>query len=93
VSPPTREKPALADRLSHIECITNANQCKPSGRQAVHDALGAIRRRPYKPSTGLRASGYREGYAAALRWILRDLNLDAVTSARLAAIVAPSEDS
>ena len=67
------------------------NDCTESGRQAVHDVLGAIRRRPYKPSTGLRASGYREGYAAALRWMLRDGNLDSVTSARLTAIVARSE--
>jgi hypothetical protein len=59
----------------------------------VYDELGAIRRRPYKPSTGLRASGYREGYAACLRWVLSDLNehLDPVSSARLAAIVTRSE--
>jgi hypothetical protein len=90
VSPPEREKPALPGRPSHIDC---ANQFKPSGRQAVHDELAAIRRRPYRPSTGLRASGYREGYAASLRWVLSDLidHLDPVGRARLASIVARSE--
>ena len=29
-------------------------------------------RRYHRPSTGFRASGYREGYAAALRWLLRE---------------------
>jgi hypothetical protein len=29
-------------------------------------------RRYHRPSTGLRAAGYREGYVAALRWLLRE---------------------
>lgn len=50
-------------------------------------------RRPYKPSTGLRASGFREGYAAALRWMQTEFHehLDEVGRARLAVIVARSE--
>lgn len=50
-------------------------------------------RRPYKPSTGLRASGYREGYTAALRWTLRELgeHLDDIGRTRLEVLLARSE--
>jgi hypothetical protein len=50
-------------------------------------------RRAYLPATGLRASGYREGYAACLRWVQREFeeHLDEIGRARLAAIMARSE--
>ncbi|MDT5354457.1 MAG: hypothetical protein QOJ56_2989 [Mycobacterium sp.] len=60
-----------------------------------HDSTCSGRRRPYKPSTGLRASGYREGYAAALRWTQAEFHehLDEIGRARLAAVVARSEEA
>jgi hypothetical protein len=72
-----------------------ASEFSACGRQVVYDALAAIRRRPYKPSTGLRASGFRKGYAAALRWSQRefDEHLDEIGRARLGAVVARSEAS
>jgi hypothetical protein len=53
------------------------------------------RRRYRRESTGLRASGFREGYAAALRWSQRefDEHLDEIGRARLGAVVARSEAS
>jgi hypothetical protein len=50
-------------------------------------------RRPYKPSTGLRASGFREGYAAALCWVQGEFgeDLDEIGRARLTAVVARSK--
>lgn len=46
-------------------------------------------RRYHRPSTGLRASGYREGYAAALRWLLREHSehISDVLRAKVAAIL------
>ena len=50
-------------------------------------------RRPYKPSTGLRANGYREGYAASLRWVQREFHehLDEIGRTRLEVLLARSE--
>jgi hypothetical protein len=57
------------------------------------DSTCSGRRRPFKPSAGLRASGFQEGYSAGLRWAQRELHehLDEIGRARLAAVVARSE--
>jgi hypothetical protein len=49
--------------------------------------------RYHRPSTGLRASGYRQGYTASLRWVQREFgeHLDEIGRSRLAAILARSE--
>jgi hypothetical protein len=46
-------------------------------------------RRYHRPSTGLRASGYREGYAAALRWLLREhsAHINELLRAKITAIL------
>jgi hypothetical protein len=46
-------------------------------------------RRYHRPSTGLRASGYRDGYAAALRWLLREQSdhINDLLRAKLTAII------
>lgn len=46
-------------------------------------------RRHHRPSTGLRASGYREGYAAALRWLLREhsAHINELLRAKVAAML------
>jgi hypothetical protein len=92
MSPPTRRKgPAQPDQP--FRNYTDTAQPSANPRQAVHDALAAIRRCPYKPSTSLRASGYREGCAACLRWVQSefDQHLDEIGHARLGAVVARSE--
>jgi hypothetical protein len=50
-------------------------------------------RQYHKAPTGFRASGYREGYAAALRYVLREFgsHLDELARTKLAAIVRRSE--
>jgi hypothetical protein len=91
MSPPERESPPAGNRgASSIAATAPNNTC--SGRQAVLGAL-ASRPRPYKPSTGLRASGYREGYAACLHWVQIefDEHLDEIGKARLAAVIARSD--
>lgn len=47
----------------------------------------------HRPSTGLRADGYRQGYAAALRYVLREFGdcLNEIGRAKLIAIVKRSE--
>ncbi len=92
MSPPEREsRPGNteADPVAVNDTVYSTSH----GRQAANDTLAAIRRRPYKPSSGLRASGYREGYAACLRWVQRefDEHLDEIGRARLATILARSE--
>jgi hypothetical protein len=49
-------------------------------------------RRYHRPSTGLRADGYRQGYVAALRYVLRESGpqLNDLTRAKLAAIIKRS---
>jgi hypothetical protein len=76
----------------------NANTNYTSGLNIIADkttieSLAAIRRRPYKPSTGLRASGFREGFGRGLLWVQREFHehLDEIGQARLAAVVARSE--
>jgi hypothetical protein len=90
VSPPEREKPALADRPS-LECIADSHSTA-CGPRAV---FGALRRRPHRAPVGHYPRGYREGYAAALRWTQRELNdhLGEIGRARLGAVVARSEAS
>jgi len=80
MSPPTREsRPG-----GYSETASN-----PMPR-INHDPT---RYRRHRPSTGLRASGFREGYAASLCWVQREFgeHLDQIGRARLAAIVARSE--
>ena len=50
-------------------------------------------RRYHRPTTGFRAAGYREGYAAALRWVLREhaAHIDEMLRAKLAAIIKRSD--
>jgi hypothetical protein len=47
-------------------------------------------RRYHRPPTGLRAAGYRDGYLAALRWVLREhaSGIDELVRAKLAAIIS-----
>jgi hypothetical protein len=80
MSPPEREKPA-------------PRQGRPS-LNYTNNPYTTVRR-DRRPSTGLRASGFREGYAAALRWSQRefDEHLDEIGRARLGAVVARSEAS
>lgn len=50
-------------------------------------------RRPHRAPVGHYANGYRDGYAACLRWTALELapHLDEVGRAQLAAIMARSE--
>jgi hypothetical protein len=50
-------------------------------------------RQYHRPPTGFRAAGYRDGYAAAIRYVLREFgsHLDEIVRAKLAAIVSRSE--
>ena len=50
-------------------------------------------RRYHRPTTGFRAAGYRQGYAAALRWVLREhaAHVDELLRAKLAAIINRSD--
>src|ERR1700677_4387028 len=50
-------------------------------------------RQYHKAPTGYRAAGYREGYAAALRYVLREFgsHLDELARTKLAAIIRRSE--
>jgi hypothetical protein len=56
VSPPTREKPALADRLSHIDCNVNA-KCNPSGRHITVRGPGRCTECSFHVAT----QGHRDG--------------------------------
>jgi hypothetical protein len=87
MSPPEREKPAPPqDRPSHH--YTNGSHSTACGQQAV---FAALRRRPHRAPVGHYPRGYREGYAAALRWTQFDDHLGDIGRARLAAVVARSE--
>jgi hypothetical protein len=46
-------------------------------------------RRIHRPATGFRAAGYKDGYAAALRWVLNahSTDLDEMLRAKLATII------
>lgn len=89
---PNHQEPATTNTISSLHATDNS-QSRAVGRQTVFDTLAAIHRRPYRHSTGLRASGYREAWAAALLWFQRefDEHLDPIGKARLAAVVARSE--
>lgn len=91
MSPPEREKRPSAEALSLNH--SSENQSTATGRQAIHDALAAIRRRPYKPSTGLYARGYHDGYGKCFLWAQDAFHehLDEVGRAKLATIVARSD--
>jgi hypothetical protein len=49
-------------------------------------------RRYHRPTTGLRAAGYRQGYVAALRYVLREFasQLDDLARTKLATIIKRS---
>lgn len=49
----------------------------------------------HRPTTGFRATGYREGYIAALGWVLREhaANIDELLRAKLAAVINRAEAS
>jgi hypothetical protein len=74
-------------------------ESRPGGTETASQTLPQVTvnsttsRRPYKPPTGLRASGFREGYAAALCWVQGEFgeHLDEIGRARLTAVVARSE--
>jgi hypothetical protein len=69
---------------------TYTDQSTACGRQSVFDAL---RRRSHRAPLGHYPRGYREGYAAALRWSQGEFaeHLDNIGRARLAAVVARSD--
>lgn len=91
MSPPEREKPAPPQDRPSLN-FTSDSHSTACGRQAAFDAL---RRRLHRSPVGHYPRGYREGYAAALRWTQRELNdhLGEIGRARLGAVVARSEAS
>jgi hypothetical protein len=93
---------------NHTECAESTSYVGPTATVFPrHDGLGhrrdaAVRlpggdpmspgTRYHRPPIGFRASGYRDGYAAALRWILNEhaTLINESLRAKLTAIVARS---
>lgn len=96
MSPPRESRPGgyseTASKTDQPHADQVSTDSTQTGRQAVSDALDTIRRRPYKPSAGLHASGYREGWQRCLAWTQTEFgeHLDEIGQARLAAVVARS---
>jgi hypothetical protein len=95
VSPPRESRPGgyseTASKTHQPHADRVSTDFTQAGRNAADDALATIGR-PYKPSTGLRASGYREGWQRCLIWTQTEFgeHLDEIGQARLAAVVARS---
>ena len=84
--PKTRRSPGLEARATSTTPIA-------ASHLNGHRRQDGYARRPHRAPVGHYARGYREGYAAALRWIQSEFgeHLDEIGRARLAAVVARSE--
>ena len=82
---PTRSKPTAA--VGQL-CARRAAAVRLVGGDPENPGT-----RCHRPSTGLRASGFREGYVACLRWVQDELgeHLDPIGRELLAAILTRSE--
>ena len=104
MSPPERERRPAGNRAPSSSANTT-----PTGGFNRSLSPGQLRRaaavrlqggdpenpgsRYHRPSTGLRAAGYRQGYTACLHWVQQELweHLNDTGRERLAAILARSE--
>ena len=95
-------RPGLASRAASTTSSDTGKYNRPADLQRRRES--AVRlpgddpdpvhpgRRYHRPTTGLRADGYRDGYASALRWLLgqHSEHIDELLRAKLSAIVARS---